>query len=337
MSDISRQWDEFPAIASAQQWSLAAIARLQSALESRLSQLNHVATVAVSGSLARLDASENSDVDLIIVLEDGLTNHPDDMRAIAKEIYIAANACGLKSSAAKGIYATPSTLLALNNPDTLGQVNEDMILFGHRMQLLIESRPICREDNYRAVIKTLLDRYMTPFAMGSGFDAVSYLLNDLIRYYRSYLVAKQWNANQTGDGWYLKQVKVRHSRLLAYASTLLLLAEAASKPIIDQPALQERLASRPLDRIAQLFEKYGTDATPVFKAYDRFLESMSDPSCREELGRQGTLPIDPAGGQIPPAYFDLVKNGEQIAAAMIQFVVDHFHECAGKFLQRVVF
>ncbi len=75
-SEKEPTWKAYPTLASARVWTTQLVEAMRFKLADLHTDLPAVKCVVLSGSLARLDASPQSDVDLIVVLEDeALANH----------------------------------------------------------------------------------------------------------------------------------------------------------------------------------------------------------------------------------------------------------------------
>src|SRR5207253_11441058 len=100
---------------------------------------------------------------------------------------------------------------------TLGQVAEDLPTFGKRMQLLLDARPVFESAGFAALQASVLRCHAA-----GAHDCItpriwSYLLNDLIRYYRSLRIRDAFNFSTSKGGWYVRAAKLGHSRVLLYA------------------------------------------------------------------------------------------------------------------------
>lgn len=326
-------WTDFPAIAESQERSLVVVSKLRDALEGISPQIK---TIAVTGSLARLDAGESSDCDLIVVLHDGIDALASEASEIASEVYRHVEACGIPGADASGIYRQPTTARDLLNPESVGVIDESVDVFGKRMQLLIESRPVVGNDAFRDLTAAILDRYMQPNAESLGIPDFDYLLNDLIRYYRSYRVAKHWATSGRRDGWYLKQVKVQHTRLLTFATSVMLLGEYATDATVDRTQLLHCLGTAPLERVQLLCEKHGACGDMIFNAFSLYLETMADPQSRTALSDTAVVPENGHQLQPPAEYIALIENGRRMADALFDFMTHRYGSGEASFLRRLV-
>ncbi len=323
MNTPSIPWQRHPALLQARRRSLELLEQLRQELNP-LADAVH--TIAVTGSLARLDAVDASDVDLIVVLRDGDGDDPRRAENLMGEIDATLKGHGLSGATAGGIYRQPTTIAELTRPESRGVVNEAMHVFGQRMQLLIESRPVCNHEAYRSTLDAALHWYCPPWQPGSGIHPTDYLRHDLIRYHHAYRIAKLWAFQSDRDGWALKQIKVRHSRLVTFASILFSLADPADTPTQRHERLATAIQVSPLERLANLFHRFDVDLSPLLDAYDFFVAAMADRTTRHVLN-DATSPTHQADGQTyPPVYGRLLDNARRITEDLTKLASAIVHQ-----------
>jgi len=177
-----------------------------------------------------------------------------------------------------------------------------------RILLLLESLSIGRrKEAYDRVIKGVIDRYLEEdnnhllTRDSKAFRVPRFLLNDIVRFWRTMAVdfaSKQ--RDRAGEGWGLRNAKLRMSRKLIFASGLLVCFSAnldtdlqreisTDKNGIKLKLLQhiwERVRLTPLEILAGSVERYGIPdpiAKELFDSYSEFLEILDDESDRDAL------------------------------------------------------
>jgi hypothetical protein len=169
--------------------------------------------------------------------------------------------------------------------------------------MLLESKPIGREDAYKRIVEVVLERYLTGdhgwTHSRTELGVPRFLYNDIARYWRTVTVDfayKQWTRDN--KGWALRKAKLRLARKLTYAAGMLYcfsLAEGVLPSARDaersrkQKAIERlwNLTTRtPLDLLAEAFmmsDSLQAPARKAFDAYDQFLGMLNDQDVRDHL------------------------------------------------------
>ncbi|MDA1015377.1 MAG: DUF294 nucleotidyltransferase-like domain-containing protein [Planctomycetota bacterium] len=233
-----------------------------------------VKSVFLAGSLGRMEQLSQSDADVIVIVEDDVDPESRFGRDAFDSVWDALEELGLARPKSDGVFAMADKSARLCDPTTRGLINEDMGVFGRRFQMLLDSQPVYGVEEFERLQGAVLDRYASDFLDRDANKQWTYLLNDLIRYFRSLCVRTQW-ISEVGP-WRLINTKLRHSRVLNYAGLLLLLGECSTRhDKVDW--LKSRMKWTPLERVAAVFATHHDERRfAVADAYGRFLESMHD-------------------------------------------------------------
>jgi hypothetical protein len=147
-----------------------------------------------------------------------------------------------------------------------------------RSLLLLESCPIGRRtEAYERVLRGVINRYLEEDVHPLTRDSKTYrvprfLLNDIVRFWRTMAVdfaSKQ--RDRAGEGWGLRNAKLRMSRKLIFASGMLVCfspkldSELNDQISTDKDAiklklvnhLRDRLRLTPVQILAKSIEQYG--------------------------------------------------------------------------------
>ncbi|HEX4766179.1 MAG TPA: hypothetical protein VH414_07870 [Lichenihabitans sp.] len=243
------------------------------------------ASVVACGSYARREASAASDFDYFTILPANLAG------AAASGVWERA----LKRAVAGIVGVEPAkdgAFAQVERADrmvrNIGGQHDDNQKLTRRMLFLLEGAPLSAETEARAVRGALIERYLR-----AGLDAglASFLLNDVIRYYRTMAVDYEFKTRE-GDRpkpWGLRKVKLMFSRKLLYASGLF--SVAAARDLDRQPAAARLEALFDLSPVARLEEICGrTAAASLLGCYDGFLDRLADAGLRHRL--EGLTPDD---------------------------------------------
>ena len=176
-----------------------------------------------------------------------------------------------------------------------------------RILLLQESMAIGKPDAYERVLRLIISRYLKD-DRGLCFGTVPYkvprfLLNDIVRCWRTItvdFVEKQ--RGQAGQGWGLRNAKLRMSRKLIFATGMLscfscelLSSPEARKELKNHNstvAMEEHLRAfvklTPLEILSTFLLELKIrkrTADKLFSSYNSFLELLDDPRKRDHLKR----------------------------------------------------
>lgn len=187
-----------------------------------------------------------------------------------------------------------------------------------RLLLLLESAPVGRHDAYRRVFRNILSRYLLEdrgFWKGSQFRIPRFLQNDFARYWRTMPVDFAYKLRKrSGKGWAIRNIKLRMSRKLIYASGLL----ACFQCHLDHTADEWRRIAASPDRQEQVVDYFGrvfqqtpleiisgvllrfphleAAAVKILDSYNDFLAILADQNQRDALETLGenAAETDPA-------------------------------------------
>ena len=272
------------------------------------------AVVVACGSFARREACASSDLDYFIIrLGGGDAGEPawvEPLASALKEV--------VPIEPARGGPFTAVERLSDMVRNMGGQDDTNQRLT-RRMLFLLEGEPLSEREGFRFARRALLDRYIAP-RVGHNMLPL-FLLNDLIRYYRTIAVDYEYKTGEADKPWGLRNLKLVFSRKLLYASGLFALGTTLDGPA-DAKAerLEALLALTPLDRMAAVCGLAAVE--PVFDAYDHFLDRLSKPGVRRHLERLTRRERD------DPVFRDLKDAGYGFTrelATLFETTFDHDH------------
>ncbi|TPI86490.1 hypothetical protein [Mesorhizobium sp. B2-8-9] len=257
------------------------IKRAYSQSEERIAKLNALndayagtgVFLVVNGSLARKETVDGSDFDAFVVQKSGST-------AAAKELWQAAHdAAGLKKPGSTGIFGENSVS---NYEDTLyniGGSSDSNEKITQRMLLILESMPIGDINSYFGLVHSMLRRYISDLITDHQLSL--FLLNDIIRYYRTICVDFEFKTEEDNKPWGIRNIKLVFSRKLIYFSGLLICAETAQRSAIQKREICYNLIKKtPIERMLLVLRE---DAFEPLTYYSEFLKNMANKEVREHL------------------------------------------------------
>ncbi|MCI0335171.1 MAG: nucleotidyltransferase domain-containing protein [Planctomycetes bacterium] len=290
-SDLMKDW---LAIEKADKESAAQLAQVKKIVEGNGIDSADL-SVVVFGSLARREWTSGSDLDWTIVID----GEAEQRHAItAHELGDLLGKAGFIKPGPTGIFGNLTFSHELIHQ--IGGQDDSNRNTTRRLLLLLESKPVNRREAYDRVIKGILRRYLQNDFRPFYLKVPLFLLNDLNRFWRTMCVdyASKYR-EQAGKKWALRNVKLRLSRKLIFASGLLTCFQSDPEWIKQRsPQLAEKPTDEglveyllpyvdrsPLDILA---ESAGAEATPataemLFDSYNAFLEKLDQEQIRKHL------------------------------------------------------
>jgi hypothetical protein len=251
----------------------------------------------------------------------------------------------LEKPKATGVFATPTTQKQLTSD--IGKANEGYEVFSKRLLLLLETQPLYKDDNYTDLINSIVDRYADKYVGTDSKKEWTLLLNDLIRYFRSLAVNYQWDFDNQVEKWAIRNVKLRHSRLVMYAGLLMLLGEASKERDDKVFWLQQQLKRTPLERIAWVYEQNRDwNFYKVLGPYNVFLSRLNQPEVRRGLN------FNPSDLTAPPhdsgensydrrysneEFSNLKANSDGLISELLRFVLARRGNWTERFFEYLIF
>lgn len=257
--------------------------------------------IVAFGSFARQELSPGSDLDWSLLIDGAST--PEHFR-IAASLGHHLRTYGFADPGKTGTFGSIVSSHELIH--YIGGTLDTNQNFTRRMLLLLESTSLGDDIVRQRVVRGILDRYLVYDPSISWAPAATpspkvprFLLNDIVRFWRTMAVdyaAKRW---QSQDGWALRHLKLRLSRKLLFAAGLLHcfslelasadvrrdFAASADGSALFREWIFQRTTITPLDAVAETTLTVDGTATArmIFDAYDEFLGVLADPAHREHL------------------------------------------------------
>ena len=270
------------------------------------------ASVVLMGSWGRAEVTLRSDDDYMVVIlgeeRDNLcptvTDVADALRGTEEEI---------KSPGPEELFGV--VVFSERLKQNIGLDRDDNTNLTRRMLLLLESVAVVHPDIHDQARADILSGYLDDSL--KDHHPPRFLLNDIVRYWRTMCVDFAGKERtRKGQGWGLRNAKLRTSRKVLFAGGLLPVLRCRDLLKRDMERfLVEQLRQPPTDRLADAFLTYDElDAgQETFQAYDRFIGHLADDEFRLVLQGLGNRQ---AAAQSP--YFrEAVQLGEQVEAGLL--------------------
>lgn len=261
-----------------------------------------VACVYATGSFGRREASDRSDLDLFIAgrplgrYGDGTLIQRElsqlDEICLKAELVEVTRSCGLPEFDGDGEYLRHYTGAELIH--SLGRPEDDLHnTFTARLLLLLESAVLIGPDVYDDLIQSVIASYWRDFEDHKKDFVPTFLVNDILRLWRTLTVGYEAKTKSTSDEEKAKRreknYKLKHSRVLTCFSTIICLTAITDANGTVTPFDMEKIAKKPpLDRLRGLrdFPLHAETISALdrmMEAYEKFLSKTEDADLRQKF------------------------------------------------------
>ena len=240
-------------------------------------------SIVVFGSWARDELTEGSDDDWAVLVAQEFSDYDRD---VVEAMALAQKHLGAddRKPGSQAVFGVPFDVTGL--VENVGLDADSNRNLTRRMLLLLESRELAG-NVHTACWDAVLDRYLR-FGIKNNRPP-RFLLNDLVRYWRTICVDFEGKHRDTGGEdpkWVTRNAKLRTSRKLLFAGGLLPILLCHLLQADDMRHFLTRwLTATPSDRLAAAFLHYDAvdEGVRTFAAYDRWIAIMQDRAARDEL------------------------------------------------------
>lgn len=258
-------------------------------------------SIIVSGSLARDEYTTGSDFDWTLLV-DGPSDpeHHNLVRRIGEIVKTFTE----KSPGKERTFG--DMVISHNLVQKIGGEDDTNKNTTQRLLLVLESRAVGRTESRDQVRRNILNRYLLEdrglWRQHAQFRVPRFLQNDFARYWRTMAVDFAYKLrDRAGQGWAIRNIKLRMSRKLVYVAGLLacyrchLDAPVKGRDKLFQDAnakqevvsrLQTIFSMTPLEIVSEMLLRYphlGASAHKILGSYDEFIGILSNNDKRRHL------------------------------------------------------
>lgn len=265
--------------------------------------------VGVNGSYARREVTAGSDVDLFVLYRHDAMKEAHDVQAALRGKLESA---GFKMPAPGGVFSSPLTVSMLTQ--SIGGMDDTNEYITRRMLLLLEGEWINNATQFERARTRLLEQYVG--ASIRKEQICLFLLNDIIRYWRTICVDFEYKVQSDGKPREIRLIKLRFSRMLLFFAGVMAVGATYGLERTEKIArLSEMLALPAHQRFLQLA---GERAHPALELYADFLEALDDTATRDALSTMST------SGQESSAFTRLRGQAQQFRQSLLDVLHGYF-------------
>jgi hypothetical protein len=274
-------------------------------------EVDEGATVVLMGSWGRRELTSESDDDFMVLFEGQVR---DGARPAIDEV---AGALEGKAPGPEDTFGQQVWLHDLRGK--IGRDEDTNTNLTRRMLFVLESVAVCGAEVHARARRELLAAYLE--ANVKDYRPPRFLLNDLIRYWRTIAVDFESKMRaRKGEGWGLRNAKLRLSRKALFAGGLLPVLECYRRPAREMlDDLDAEMQRPPLDRIADAFVDHDAvdPGLRALNAYDTFLSIVDASDQRRALNE---LRVDDAPES--PLFERVSELGDEFEAGLLSLLFD---------------
>ncbi|GGA71978.1 hypothetical protein GCM10011385_27290 [Nitratireductor aestuarii] len=245
------------------------------------------ACVYATGSFGRLEAGQNSDLDLFIVSKTA-TKNGFEIRQLSNldEILVKANLIsalrelGMPEFDSDGKYLSHYSVKQFT--DLLGKPDDDAnnTLTG-RLLLFLESRPLIGQETYDEIIGEVIASYWRDYSDHAQCFMPAFLANDILRLWRTFCVNYEANTKTVPEEKKIqrkiKNDKLKHSRMLTcYSALLFLLGVFKREETVSLERAMQMTQKTPTERLQWLLDQkeFGSIHDTVIQLLDKYAQFL---------------------------------------------------------------
>ena len=270
------------------------------------------ASIVLFGSWGRGELTAHSDDDWLLLVDGPLRREHEPVVATLRALLGAED----RKPGTQEIFGAAASAHVLAR--RIGLDEDTNRSLTRRMLLLLESVPVAGNDAYERCWVHVLNSYLEDAT--KDFRPPRFLLNDLVRYWRTICVDFVGKQREDEEKWGLRNAKLRTGRKVLFAAGLLpiLLCDRLQQSAM-RPFLVEQLRAPATDRLAAGFAAYDLmdSGGRALDAYDRWIGMLDDDTTRAELAAVRRETADASD-----AYARVRRTGRELEAGLLALLFE---------------
>lgn len=271
------------------------------------------AAIVLFGSWGRGELTEHSDDDWLLLVDGPLRDDVHGPVVAALRELLGADDRKPGTQEVFGAAASAQTLAG-----RIGLDEDTNRSLTRRMLLLLESVPVAGDAAYVRCWERVLDTYLEDAT--KDFRPPRFLLNDLVRYWRTICVDFVGKQREDEEKWGLRNAKLRTGRKVLFSAGLLPILLCDRHRRADQRAfLVTQLQAPATDRLAAAFAAYDLvdSGGRALDAYDRWIGMIGDAATRAELAAVRRDTVDGSD-----AFAQVRRSGRELETGLLALLFE---------------
>lgn len=275
------------------EYSRDLLRKIRAALATKTACNRKELCVYAAGSLARHETGRASDLDLFLI--GYRTGRSERERSVSRlqELCAFADLIGVNDELKLQPFSGDGQYLKIHELDAIidgtGSSDDDSEnLFTTRLLLLLESKPLVGDALYHHAIKEVLEMYFRDGRGRKNFRPL-FLLNDILRYWRTLCLNYERDRASTGRPWWKRNLNLKSPRKLTVFSTVLSIIATRMTTSAD---FLHIVPMTPMERLAFALDQMHDDTLKV--SFGRVLDDYEDflaAKSHSELDAPTTAPL----------------------------------------------
>jgi hypothetical protein len=216
----------------------------------------------------------------------------------------------------QGTFGTKVAVADLAKIGLDGDSNQNLT---RRMLLLLESIPATGPEHHAQAMRRVVNAYVANAT--KDFRPPRFLLNDLIRYWRTIAVDFEGKRREQEDRkWAVRNVKLRTARKVLFMGGLLPVLACRNLPADEMSAyLLDQFSAPATDRIAHAFLAWDAmdEGVRSLAAYDAVLARLAEPDTRRRLDA-----LDYEHARSDSLFLELRRLGHELESGLLSLLFE---------------
>ncbi len=251
------------------------LSRVRTAVTAKLHCSSPSLCIFAAGSLGRHETGKISDLDVFLISD--RTGRQRGERSLPRltEILTLSELIQVNEDLKLAPFSGDGTYLRIQEVQDLlagtGTSTDDSEnFFTTRLLLLLESKCLANDRLYESAIARIVGMYFRDGKGRKGFKPL-FLLNDILRYWRTLCLNYERSRHEPGKPWWKKNLNLKFPRKLTVFSSVLAIIAAH---VEDNDAFAPLISKTPLERLAHALDTIGDDR--FTESFAMFLDDYED-------------------------------------------------------------